>query len=98
MQPAGDPGFPNPVQSDPVEVDEPLITYQGKILPQVILVNTFLGSNPESRKAWHQALGIPAINVLSYRSGTREEYLKDNAGVSSFFIPFTLTTAEYIGL
>jgi len=98
IQPADDPGFPNPARNRNVEVNEPLITYQGKILPQVILVSTFLGNNPEGRKAWHQALGIPAINILSYRTGTRADYLKDSAGISSFFIPFTLTAAEYIGL
>jgi cobaltochelatase CobN len=93
-----DPGFPNPKASRPVAVDEPIITHEGKVLPNVLLVNTFLGSNPEGRKAWHQAMGIPVINIISYRTGTRADYYKDTAGVSSFSLPFTLTTAEYIGL
>jgi cobaltochelatase CobN len=91
-------GFPNPVAVPAVEVDEPLITYQGRVLPQVLLVNTFLGVNPDARKAWHTAMGVPVINVLSYRQGSRADYLADSAGVNSFYLPFTLTNAEYIGL
>ena len=91
-------GFPNPKATQIVAVDEPLITYRGKVILNVLLVNTFLGVSPEGRKSWHQALGIPAINVLSYRSGTREEYYKDTVGVNSFNLPFSLTSAEYIGL
>lgn len=91
-------GFPNPKARRTVEIDEPLITLDGKLLPQVLLVNTFLGMAPDSRKAWHQALGIPAINVLAYRTGSRDDYMKDLAGISSFFLPMTLINAEYIGL
>ncbi|MDD2759386.1 MAG: cobaltochelatase subunit CobN [Methylomonas sp.] len=91
-------GFPNPKARRSVEIDEPLITLDGKLLPQVLLVNTFLGMAPDSRKAWHQALGIPAINVLAYRTGNRDEYMKDLAGINSFFLPMTLINAEYIGL
>ena len=91
-------GFPNPKEAQVIQVDEPLITLRGKVILNVLLVNTFLGSNPEARKAWHQAMGIPAINVLSYRSGTRADYYKDNVGVSSFNLPFSLTNAEYMGL
>lgn len=91
-------GFPNPKEIAAVAVNEPLITYRGKVLPQVLLVNTFLGVDPEARKAWHKAMGVPVINVLSYRTGTRAEYYKDTVGVNSFYLPFTLTNAEYIGL
>lgn len=91
-------GFPNPRDIAAVAVNEPLITHEGKVLPQVLLVNTFLGVDPESRKAWHKAMGVPVINVLAYRSGTRAEYRKDTVGVNSFYLPFTLTNAEYIGL
>ncbi|MDD2932734.1 MAG: cobaltochelatase subunit CobN [Methylotenera sp.] len=91
-------GFPNPKETQKVEVNEPLITQNGKVILNVLLVNTFLGGNPDRRKAWHQAMGIPVINILSYRSGTRADYMKDNAGVSSFMLPFTLTTSEYIGM
>lgn len=82
----------------PAVAPEPLITYEGRTLPHVLLVNTFLGINPDARRAWHQSLGIPAINVLGYREGSRADYLRNPAGVSSFFLPFTLTNAEYIGL
>jgi len=92
------PGFPNPRPPQAVAVDEPLITLDGKVIINVLMVNTFLGSNPEGRKAWHQAMGIPVLNILAYRTGTRADYYKDMAGVSSFYLPFTLTTAEYIGL
>lgn len=91
-------GFPNPKQTAKVEVNEPLITLDGRVILNVLLVNTFLGSNPDGRKAWHQAMGIPVINLLSYRTGARADYLKDTAGVSSFLLPFTLTTSEYIGM
>ncbi len=74
------------------------MTLDGRVLPQVLIVNTFLGVDPDGRKAWHQALGIPAINMLTYRQGTRAEYLQDRVGISSFNLPFTLTNAEYIGL
>lgn len=90
--------FPNPKPTRAVEVNEPLITLDGQVLPQVLLVNTFLGGDPEGRKAWHQAMGIPVINLLSYRTGGRAEYLKDTAGVNSFLLPFTLTLSEYIGM
>lgn len=91
-------GFPNPQALAPVEVDEPIITLDGKVLPQVLLVNTFLGINPDARKAWHRAMGVPVINMLSYRQGTRAEYLRDTVGINSFNLPFSLTNAEYIGL
>ena len=91
-------GFPNPRPTQVVDINEPLIMQDGKPILNVLMVNTFLGSNPEGRKAWHQAMGIPVINVIAYRSGTRADYYKDTVGVSSFFLPYTLTTAEYIGL
>ena len=91
-------GFPNPRAIAAVAVNEPLITHEGQVLPQVLLVNTFLGVDPEARKAWHQAMGVPVINVLAYRTGTRAEYHQDTVGVNSFYLPFTLTNAEYIGL
>ena len=91
-------GISQPQALAPVEVDEPPITLDGKVLPQVLLVNTFLGINPDARKAWHRAMGVPVINMLSYRQGTRAEYLRDTVGVSSFNLPFALTNAEYIGL
>lgn len=91
-------GFPNPKTKRVVEVNEPLLTLDGKVIANVLMVNTFLGSNPDGRKAWHQAMGIPVINILSYRTGSREEYYQDLVGVSSFYLPFTLTNAEYIGL
>jgi cobaltochelatase CobN len=77
---------------------EPMITLDGKSIVQVLLVNTFLGVNPDARRDWHRSLGIPAINVLAYRSGTRTDYLQDTVGVNSFNLPFTLVNAEYIGL
>lgn len=92
-------GFPNPgAAPTAAAVAEPLITLNGQSILQVLLVNTFLGIDPEARKAWHQAMGIPVINVLSYRNGTRAQYMQDTAGVNSFYLPFTLTNAEYIGL
>lgn len=91
-------GFPNPRGHAGVAVDEPLLTLDGRVLPQVLVVNTFLGIDPDARRAWHQALGIPAINMLAYRQGTPAEYLQDRVGISSFNLPFTLTNAEYIGL
>lgn len=90
--------FPNPKEIAAAEVAEPIITHRGKVLPQVLLVHTFLGVNPDARKAWHRAMGVPVINMLSYRQGTRAEYLRDNVGVSSFNLPFAFTNAEYIGL
>jgi cobaltochelatase CobN len=92
------PGFPNPAPRRSVEIDEPVIELDGRLILDVLMVNTFLGGNPEGRKAWHQAMGIPVLNVINYRGGNREDYLADLAGVSSFHLPFTLTTAEYIGL
>ena len=77
---------------------EPMITLDGKPIVQVLLVNTFLGVNPDARRAWHQSLGVPAINLLAYRGGTRADYLRDPAGISTFNLPFTLVNAEYIGL
>lgn len=90
--------FPNPKAHKVVDIDEPLITLDGKLLPKVLLVNTFLGLAPDKRKAWHQALDISAINVLSYRTGGKADYMQDLAGISSFFMPMTIINAEYIGL
>ena len=95
---ANDHGFPNPKTTKTVEVNEPLLTLDGKVIANVLIVNTFLGNNPDSRKAWHQAMGIPVINILSYRNGTRADYYQDLAGVSSFYLPMTLTNSEYIGM
>lgn len=94
----GGPGFPNPQELAAVAVDEPIITLDGKVLPQVLLVNTFLGIHPDARKAWHRAMGVPVIHMLSYRQGTRADYLRDTVGINSFNLPFSLTNAEYIGL
>lgn len=91
--------FPNPKQVGVKRnLSEPLITENGKLLPQVLLVNTFLGGDVEGRKARYQQLGIPVLNVVHYQEGDKQAYLKDLAGVSSFRLPFTLTTAEYIGI
>lgn len=95
----GEPGlFPNPVESSWRAGDEAVITLDGRLLPDVLMVNTFLGGNPEGRKAWYQHMGVPVINVLNYRGGALADYLPDTAGVDSFSIPFSLTTAEYIGM
>jgi len=96
--PAAGSGFPNPKETRKVDVNEPLITLDGKVLPNVLIVNTFIGGDPERRKAWHQAMGIPVIYVLNYRQGDRAAYAKDTAGVNSFTLPFTLTQSEYIGM
>lgn len=93
-----DRGFPNPKAMQIVPIDEPLMLMDGKLIPNVMMVCTFLGNNPDARKAWHQAMGIPVINVINYRKGTRADYYQDLAGVSSFELPFTLTNAEYIGM
>lgn len=90
--------FPNPKTGRPYPLNEPLITHQGRVLPQVMLVNTFLGGDVEGRKLRYQAQGIPVLNVIHYHDGGREVYLQDLAGVSSFRLPFTLTNAEYIGI
>jgi cobaltochelatase CobN len=91
-------GFPNPKETRRMELNEPLIMLDGKLLPNVLLVNTFIGGGPDKRKAWHQAMGIPVIYTLSYRHGDRAAYMKDTAGVNSFMLPFTLTMSEYIGM
>ncbi|MFA6699969.1 MAG: cobaltochelatase subunit CobN [Thiomicrospira sp.] len=91
--------FPNPqTPHRPFTLDEPLITHQGQILPNVLMVNTFLGGDVEGRKLRYQALNIPVMNIIHYRSDNREVYLQDLAGVSSFHLPTTLMNAEYIGI
>lgn len=91
-------GFPNPKDGRPEEINEPLISLYGRLMPNVLLVNTFIGGGPDKRKSWHQAMGIPVIYTLSYRDGDRAAYMKDKAGVSTFMLPFTLTMSEYIGM
>jgi len=90
--------FPNPKTGRPYIFNEPLITLNGKVLPNVMLVNTFLGGDTDGRKLRYQAQGIPVLNILHYRDGGKNVYLEDLAGVSSFRLPFTLTNAEYIGI
>ncbi len=92
------PEFPNPQAYDRAVTAEPLVTLYGRTLPDVLLVNTFIGGNPDGRKAWLQTLGIPVIHLMSYRDGDRTAYLADHAGIDAFSLPFTLTSAEYIGL
>lgn len=75
-----------------------LLTADGKLFLDVLINATFVGSDPEGRKQEYEALGIPVTHTLAYREGDRAAYLKDKAGVSSFFLPFLLTTPEYIGL
>ncbi|MBW7924283.1 MAG: cobaltochelatase subunit CobN [Burkholderiaceae bacterium] len=96
--PAGGDGFPNPKRIDPAVQDEPLVLLDGRPIVHVMLVHTFLGIDPDARKAWHRSLDVPAIPVLGYRNGSRDDYLADPAGVSRFELPFTLTNAEYAGL
>lgn len=95
---SADPGFPNPRGYDRAVTEEPLITLYGRTLPDVLFVNTFIGGNPDGRKAWAQSLGIPVIHLMSYRDGNRAAYLADHAGVDAFSLPFTLTNSEYIGM
>jgi hypothetical protein len=45
-----------------------------------------------------EALGVPTLQALAYREGDFATYEKDKAGVSTYSLPFTLTTAEYVGL
>ena len=61
------------------------------------MVNTFLGGDVEGRKRYQQ-LGIPVLMWFTIRKVINKLTLKDLAGVSSFRLPFTLTTAEYIGI
>lgn len=90
--------FPNPrVFRRPV-ADNPLLEHNGKMIADVLLVNTFLGGDTEGRKARYQKLGIPVLQVLHYRGGNRTDYLTDLAGIDSYTLPFTLTNAEYIGI
>lgn len=91
-------GFPNPQARRAAEVDEPIVELDGRLVLDVLMVHTFLGSDPEARKAWHQAMDIPVLNVINYRSGSRADYLADPAGIGSFLLPFNLTIAEYVGL
>ncbi|MBC7179122.1 MAG: cobaltochelatase subunit CobN, partial [Roseovarius sp.] len=93
-----DNGFPNPRPYSREVVAEPLVTLKGHVLPDVLFVNTFIGGNPDGRKAWLQSLGRPTIHLMSYRSGTRADFLADSAGVDAFSLPFTLTNSEYIGM
>lgn len=90
--------FPNPKQLPSYQLDEPLITLDGKLVVDVVAVNTFLGVGPEQRLARYQAQNIPILNLINYRNGTREEYRADPAGVSTFYIPFRLSVAEYVGI
>lgn len=91
-------GFPNPASQAINATDEPLIMFDGKVVLDVLIVNTFLGINPDERKSWYRSLDIPVINFMQYRNGNRVDYAEDKAGVSSFMLPFMLTVAEYIGL
>ncbi len=95
---AADAGFPNPKRDDRPVQDEPLVLLDGRPIVHVMLVHTFLGIDPDARKAWHRSLDVPAIPVLGYRNGSRDDYLADPVGVSRFELPFTLTNAEYAGL
>ena len=95
---AVDDGYPNPKPVDPPVRDEALVTLDGRPIVHVMLVHTFLGIDPDARKAWHRSLDVPAIPILAYRSGTRDDYLADPVGVTRFELPFTLTNAEYAGL
>ncbi|MFI3220352.1 MAG: cobaltochelatase subunit CobN, partial [Methylococcales bacterium] len=44
---ATDRGFPNPKAAQSIAVNEPLLTMDGKIIANVLMVNTFLGMNPD---------------------------------------------------
>ena len=97
--PAPDSPFPNPQAASRRPVaEEPLLSLQGRLLPNVLLVNTFLGGDVEGRKARYQAMGIPVLNVVHYHQGDAAAYRADLAGVDAFRLPFTLTNAEYIGI
>jgi len=97
-EPATGLDFPNPKERRSADIDEPLVMIDGKPVLNVLFVNTFIGGDPETRKAWHQAMGIPVVYVLNYRHGDRAAYVSDTAGVNSFSLPFTLTQSEYIGM
>ncbi|WP_373050120.1 cobaltochelatase subunit CobN [Thalassovita aquimarina] len=90
--------FPNPRPYRRDVINEPLVTLNGRILPDVLLVNTFIGGNPDGRKAWLQSMDRPVIHLMRYRGGDRAAYLADTAGVNTFSLSFTLTNSEYIGM
>uniref|UniRef100_UPI00356B3C5D cobaltochelatase subunit CobN n=1 Tax=Phaeovulum sp. TaxID=2934796 RepID=UPI00356B3C5D len=90
--------FPNPVDFTRRVSSEPLITQDGQTVLDVLFVNTFIGGDPDGRKAWLQTLNVPVIHLMSYRDGDRAAYLADPAGVDAFSLPFTLTNSEYIGM
>lgn len=90
--------FPNPAERAPHQLDEPLITLDGQLIVDVMTVNTFLGVGPDQRLARYRAQDMPVLNVINYRNGTRDEYQADPAGISTFYIPFQLSIAEYIGI
>ncbi|MGE4416041.1 MAG: cobaltochelatase subunit CobN [Marinobacterium sp.] len=90
--------FPNPMELAPHQLDEPLITLGDELIVDVMTVNTFLGVGPDQRLARYRAQNMPVLNVINYRNGNREEYQADLAGISTFYIPFRLSVAEYIGI
>ncbi len=90
--------YPNPKDSTRPVTPEPLITLNGETLPDVLFVNTFIGVDPDGRKAWLQSMGLPVIHLMSYREGDRAVYMDDNVGITPFHLPFTLTNSEYIGM
>jgi cobaltochelatase CobN len=90
--------FPNPMELAPHQLDEPLITLDDERVVDVMTVNTFLGVGPDQRLARYRAQNMPVLNVINYRNGNREEYQADLAGISTFYIPFRLSVAEYIGI
>ncbi|MFN7982408.1 MAG: cobaltochelatase subunit CobN [Vicinamibacterales bacterium] len=75
-----------------------LIIRDGKPFVDVILNTMFIGSDPEGRKKEAEQLGLPIMQTLSYRDGDHDAYLRDTAGVPSFSLPYSLTTAEYVGM
>lgn len=90
--------FPNPSEQPPHSLDEPLITLDGRLVVDVMTVNTFLGVGPDQRLARYKAQNMPVLNVINYRNGTRQDYRADPAGISTFYIPFRLSVAEYVGI
>ncbi len=63
-----------------------------------VIINTQITLNPEGRRKEFEALGVPVIQAMVYRTGDEAAWQADPQGVTLMDVPFYLAQSEFAGV
>lgn len=75
----------------------PMITHEGKVLPDVIVAFTGVYTSVEEQKAWMSEIDRPVLQALPYQGGSVDDWRKDDEGLSVSRQGVFYTLAEAAG-